>query len=41
MELVLGDSRPLVFHHQEIYDSVEQMDGRVNYLKELGYTVLN
>ena len=41
MEIVLGESRPLLFHHQEIYDSCEQMSSRLQELTSMGYSVLN
>jgi hypothetical protein len=41
MQVVLGDSRPLVFHNQEIYDRAEQVAERVKELVEKGFTVLN
>lgn len=41
MEIVLGDSRPLLFQHQEIHDSREEMNVRVADLKNKGYFVLN
>ena len=41
MEIVLGDSRPLTFHHREIYDTGEQMKVRLDWLRERDYVVLN
>jgi hypothetical protein len=41
LQVVLGDSRPLVFHHQEIYDSPVQLAVRLNVLSEQGYVMLN
>jgi len=34
MEIVLGDSRSIVFHHREIYDSREELRERVEWLRE-------
>ena len=41
MEVVLGDSRPLVFHHREIYDSREELRERVLELREKGHVIIN
>jgi pSer/pThr/pTyr-binding forkhead associated (FHA) protein len=41
MHVVLGDSRPLIFHNQEIYDSGERLGDRVKELVEKGYVMLN
>lgn len=32
LHVVLGDSRPLIFHNQEIYDRAEQLSDRVKDL---------
>ena len=41
MVIVLGDSRPIVVHNQEIYDSPYAFAMRLEHLQLQGYTLLN
>ena len=41
MSIVLGDSRPIIVHHREIYDSHYALTMRMEQLEAQSFTVLN